>query len=189
VLPFPDGPGFLFHDHWIGLAATAIGTVVFVDRPLHDYVQHPGAVFGDVAPGDRAASTRRRRRPSLKPRRGQFDRWRAAYFYGYLSRALQAQTLLMRSPGGLGARHRRVLERFVACEDSPTALAWLALRPLRSAFGFNETLGSEVDLVRGIIWRRLVGVRARRGRGLYDSSLPDPAIFEQPGLRRWRSRL
>jgi glycosyltransferase involved in cell wall biosynthesis len=189
ALPFPDGPGFLFHDHWIGLAAMATGRLAFVDRPLYDYVQHPGAVFGDVALGDRGASTRRPWRQRLKPRRGQFDRWRAAYFYGYLSRALQAQTLLVRSPERLSARDRRTLERFVACGDSPTALAWLALRPLRSAFGFNETLGSEAGLEEGIIWRRLVGVRASRSRARYDSGLPDPAVFEQAGLRRWRARL
>ena len=47
----PDAPGVPFHDHWLGLVAMASGDVAYVDRPLYDYVQHPGAVFGPVAGG------------------------------------------------------------------------------------------------------------------------------------------
>ena len=48
ALPFPDGPGWDFHDHWLALVALALGDVAYVDRPLYDYVQHPGAVLGHV---------------------------------------------------------------------------------------------------------------------------------------------
>src|SRR4051794_18916852 len=51
ALPFPDTPGLQFHDHWIGLVALAAGEVAYVDRPLYDYVQHAGAVFGEVSTG------------------------------------------------------------------------------------------------------------------------------------------
>ena len=51
ALPFPDTPGFQFHDHWLAAVALAAGEVAYVDRPLYDYVQHPGAVFGDVTHG------------------------------------------------------------------------------------------------------------------------------------------
>ncbi len=54
ALPFPDGPGWDFHDHWLALVAMALGEVAYVDRPLYDYVQHPGdprAVLGRAAAG------------------------------------------------------------------------------------------------------------------------------------------
>jgi hypothetical protein len=41
ALPFPDSPGFQFHDHWLAVVALASGDVAYVDRPLYDYVQHP----------------------------------------------------------------------------------------------------------------------------------------------------
>jgi glycosyltransferase involved in cell wall biosynthesis len=184
ALPFPEGPGFLFHDHWLGMAAMAIGELAFVDRPLYDYVQHAGAVFGDVSSGPR-------RRFRLARR--HFGRWRAAYFYGYVSREVQAQTLLVRCRGRLPAHKRRALLRFVNAANNPLALAWLAARPLRLLAGRSETLGSEADLVRGILWRRLVPPLARAAAAVssraFDSRLPDPAIFEQRRLRRWRSRV
>lgn len=46
VLPFPPGTPSAFHDQWIGAAAMAAGRVEFVDRPLHSYRQHAGAVSG-----------------------------------------------------------------------------------------------------------------------------------------------
>jgi hypothetical protein len=53
--------------------------------------------------------------------------------------------------------------------------------------GRTETLGSESELVRGILWRWAIGLLARAGRG--DASLPDPLSFDQRRLRRWRARV
>lgn len=196
ALPFPDGPGFMFHDHWIGLVAMAAGEIAFVDRPLYDYVQHGGAIFGDVTHGRRGrarSSGGLGPAGSSAPWRGWFNRWRAAYFYGYLSRDVLARTVLLRCSSILTAEERRALQRFVASQRSPLAFAWLALRPLRLVVGRNETLGSEADLARGILWRWLIVVRARRarvpGRVPYDAGLPDPASFDQRRLRRWRARI
>ena len=50
ALPFPAGPGWDFHDHWLALVALSLGDVAYVDRPLYDYVQHPGAVLGPGRP-------------------------------------------------------------------------------------------------------------------------------------------
>ena len=41
ALPFPDTPGFQFHDAWLAVIALSCGEVAYVDRPLYDYVQHP----------------------------------------------------------------------------------------------------------------------------------------------------
>jgi glycosyltransferase involved in cell wall biosynthesis len=162
ALPFPDTPGLQFHDHWLGLVALAAGDVAYVDRPLYDYVQHRGAVFGEVSSGSGA-------------RRGGA---RGAYFLGYLSREVTAQALLVRCGHRLTPGKRRALERFVAADRSPRALAWLAVRGLTRR---RETLGSELELLPGLGWRRLLTL-LRRG----DARFPDPLSFEQRRLRRWR---
>jgi glycosyltransferase involved in cell wall biosynthesis len=193
ALPFPDTPGFQFHDHWLGVLALAAGEVAYVDRPLYDYVQHPGAVFGHVTHGSADGLRGRLRLASLRRWRRFPERWRAAYFYGYLAREVQAQTLLLRCREQLSPPKRRALRRFVASARSPAGLAWLASRPLRSLAGHNETLASELALVEGILWKWLIELRLRRGRRpgrmLYDASFPPPGTFEQKRLRRWRSRL
>jgi Glycosyl transferase family 2 len=163
ALPFPDSPGLQFHDHWLGLVALAAGDVAYVDRPLYDYVQHGGAVFGDVT-----QTGRRARRRLLRGGRG-------AYFLGYAGRAVQAQTLLARC--ATAPAKRRALERYLAAERSPAAFAWLGLHGMTHR---AETLGSELELLRGIAWRH---ARPR------DVTIPDPLAFEQRRLRQWRARI
>ncbi len=198
ALPFPDTPGFQFHDHWLAVTALAAGEVAYVDRSLYDYVQHPGAVFGDVTHGTPSGPSQRwprglrgrmRSRLRLRPR----TNWRAAYFYGYLAREAQAQVLLARLDGRLSPRKRTALNRFVACDSSPAALAWLAARALRPLIGRTETLGSELELAEGVLWKMLAVARARRGAGVQgpftNASIPPPHEFSQRRLRRWRSRV
>jgi glycosyltransferase involved in cell wall biosynthesis len=170
ALPFPDTPAHAFHDAWLAAVALAAGEVAYVDRPLYDYVQHRGAIFGAVTHG---------RRP---PRR-LVPNARGSYFRGYLPRALLARILLLRCAARLAPAKRRALERFVAAERSPAALVWLAARPLRVLAGRTDTLGSESELLPGLIWRRLA---PRLG---WDASLPGLASFEQKRLRRWRARV
>jgi glycosyltransferase involved in cell wall biosynthesis len=179
ALPFPEAPGWQFHDHWLGLVALAIGDVAYVDRPLYDYVQHGGAVVGHAEGAAKArASTRG---------------WRAAYFYGYLPRGVLARALLARCSSLLGDRKRRALERFVSADRTPLGLAWLAARPLRRLVGLGETLGTESELARGIVWRHLVQVRTRRRErpdgSPYDASCPPlhAGTLGQDRLARWRA--
>jgi glycosyltransferase involved in cell wall biosynthesis len=202
ALPFPDSPGFQFHDHWLGLVGLAAGDVAYVDRPLYDYVQHIGAIFGDVTrgPGAAAGGARRLRRPdlpslrrSLKGWRDPVVSWRAAYFYGYLAREVQVQAALVRCADRLTPSKRRTLQRFVAARDSPPALAWLAFRPARELTGRNETLGSEFALARGVLWSRIAPLLAKvgmlRGRAIADAGFPAPGSFNQKRMRRWRARV
>jgi len=177
ALPFPEPPGFPFHDHWLALVALATGEIAYVDAPLYDYVQHLDAVSGDLV---------------ARPRAGRAQRgWRAAYFAGYLGRKLQAQTLLLRCGPLLTARKRRALQWFIGADHRPARFAWLAGRSLRRLIGRDETLGGEIPLVEGIIWRwliRLASMPARiPARGRADASFPDPPLYEQPRLRRWRA--
>jgi hypothetical protein len=79
----------------------------------------------------------------------------------------------------------------VAAGRSPLAFCWFALRPLRRLTGHDETLGGEFALLRGILWRALIGASAlgarAPGRRAADASFPDPPRFDQPRLRRWRT--
>ena len=163
ALPFPDTPGLQFHDHWIALVALALGDLAYVDRPLYDYVQHDAAVFGDVTSGARRTLERR------------LHAWRAAYFCGYLARAVQAQALLVRLDGRLAAPKARALRRFLAAERSTGALAGLAARGVADLAGRRTTLGGELDLARGALWRRAVGMSVGGRRPIVDARFPDPA--------------
>jgi glycosyltransferase involved in cell wall biosynthesis len=179
-LPFPDTPGWQFHDHWLGLVALASGEVAYVDRPLYDYVQHGDAVVGQVTVG--SPSERRSSRG-----------WRSSYFYAYLAREVAAQALLIRCTAALTPPKRRALERFIAAAHSPLAATWLTARPLRALAGANETLGTEAELMHGIAWRYLIQLRSGRRRtpagSPYDAACP-PLTSDNLGqtrLARWRA--
>ncbi|MQA73287.1 MAG: glycosyltransferase [Solirubrobacterales bacterium] len=195
ALPFPQGPGWDFHDHWLALVAMALGDVAYVDRPLYDYVQHPGAVLGRVASDPRRSAPAERSglRARLAQRRRYLERWRAAYFTVYLQRKLQAHVLLARCGAAITARKRRALRLLVAADRSSLALAWLAVRPARALVGRNETLRLEEVMVRGILWRHVTGLRAwrrkRPGGSSDDASMPsfDPKPLG-PRRRRWLAR-
>jgi glycosyltransferase involved in cell wall biosynthesis len=193
MLPFPDPPGWQFHDHWLGLVAMAMGEIAYVDRPLYDYVQHPGAILGQVLDSDASAKARKRGHRDLEWLRDSLHGWRAAYFYGYLAREVLAQALLARCSATLPAAKRRVLERFIAAAHAPLPFAWLATRPLRGLTGANETLGTELELVRGIVWRYLIEVRTGRrevpGPAAYEASCPPLEVdtLGESRLARWRA--
>ena len=181
LLPFPDTPGFQFHDHWLAIAALAAGPIAYVDRPLYDYVQHPGAVFGDVTHGPPRTAKR-------VPARA-----RAAYFHGYLAREAQAVTVLARCGERIDAGKRRALQRFIGAETSLASLAWLAARPARALAGRTETLASESELAYGVLWKRAAEAarhhpRLQRGP-LADATVPPPQSFTQKRLRRWRASI
>ena len=70
ALPFPSGPGWDFHDHWLVLVALSIGEIAYVDRPLYDQVQHPGAVLGHVGTDDGTGTHRQAGKPPGSDRAG-----------------------------------------------------------------------------------------------------------------------
>ncbi len=194
ALPFPQGPGWEFHDHWLALVAMATGSLTYVDRPLYDYVQHAGAILGQVAVENRTAERRdsvERLRAWVRRRRAFFGRWRAAYFSAYLQLELQARVLLIRCGGELTGTKRRALRRLIAAGRSPFGVLWLALRFLRPLLGRNETLGTEMLLVRGILWRRLISLRVGRREqpegATYTAGPPafEPDSFGPARIRRW----
>ena len=139
ALPFPDGPGWDFHDHWLALVAMSLGDVAYVDRPLYDYVQHPGAVLGRASANKPAQDPER---PSPRARARSFmTRWRSMYFYLYLQRDFHARLLLLRCGDRLTSRKRRALRLVTGAARFPLAFAWLAARPARALVRRNDTLG------------------------------------------------
>jgi len=156
VLPFPSAPGTPYHDHWIALVALACGELAYVERPLLDYVQHPGAVLGSEAirgrgaPGIATRARRLARDPSAA-----LGRWRDGYFDEYCRTLVLATVLKLRCAPTLSVRKRRALDRLIAGDGSPLTLGWLAARPLRGLVGRNETRRFEHRLLRGIAWRHL----------------------------------
>jgi len=157
ALPFPQPPGEQYHDHWLALVALASGRIAYVDRPLYDYVQHGAAALGHAGAAAGPAT-------GLVERLGRLVRGsageaalgsRAAYFYALRRVELLAIVLLMRCGEELDARSRNALQRVVRSERSPTAMAWLAIRPARARFGRSETGGAEHILLQGVAWRQL----------------------------------
>ena len=139
ALPFPAELAGSFHDHWLAVCALALGDLVYVDRPLVDYVQHDDNLVG--------WSERRRRggRPSGHPHavRAARDRER------HLERPrLWARTLLEREPG-LEPRKRRALER-----AARAGLPWLAAGALREQLRPQRTLEARRRALRGALWGR-----------------------------------
>jgi hypothetical protein len=193
-LPFPSGPGWDFHDHWLVLVALSTGELAYVARPLYDLVQHPGAVLGRVGADEEPAPDEGSRlRDWIERRRGFLARWRSAYFSMYLQREFHARLLLERCDPQLTRPKRRALRRVIAAARSPLAFAWLACRPIRSLFGRNETLGIESILVRGILWRYLIVLRTlgrrRPGASEEDASVTSPMPQKLvPRQRRWLAR-
>jgi glycosyltransferase involved in cell wall biosynthesis len=154
VLPFPEALGTPYHDHWTALVALAIGRLTYVDRPLFDYVQHPGSVLGHETIEARPQITRRRRlRRLARDPSAARERWREAYEEEWCRVVAFARALEERCEERLQPRDRRVLDLVVSGERSPRTWAWLALRPLRTVIGRNETKGFEHRLLRGVIWR------------------------------------
>lgn len=189
AVPFPEGPGWAFHDHWLSIVALACGDVAYVDRPLYDYVQHDGAIVGRV--GVEAGPDPRTAGGLASRSRSAISRARAVYFRSYLPLAIQARTILERVGGEMEPAKRRAAERLVDADHSPLALGWLAARSLRELGGRDETLGTELHLLTGLLWRRAVSLRAvgaqRPGRSGLETAVPPFDLVEigQPRLRRW----
>jgi glycosyltransferase involved in cell wall biosynthesis len=194
ALPFPDIPGWQFHDHWLALVALATGRIAYVDRPLYDYVQHEHAVLGKLIVRGPDDPDEAAPRLGLRGRlRETVTAWRADHFCGYLQTEVQAQILLARAADRLTWRKRLALHRMLRNARSPLGLAWLAIRPLRRLVGHNETLGAEAQLVRGIMWRHLIALwslrRERPGRTAPDASAPPCGAYspDLKRLRKWRT--
>jgi glycosyltransferase involved in cell wall biosynthesis len=172
ALPFPPAhpTQLVYHDHWLALCALATGEIAYLDRPTYDYFRHDDSITVLEAPDWlRPASgvagrarlfwrrlTRRIRMGSRAPS------WERVYRERWLLLRQLITILDLRLAGRIGVRQRRDMDRLMAAERSPAAVAWLVLRCLRPLIGRNETLARERILLGGLIWRWSGGRSGRR---------------------------
>jgi hypothetical protein len=173
ALPLPPHFGNLYHDHWLALVAATTGGIEYVDRPLYDYVQHSDAVIGHAGANRGVVGGSFARRLAALRGRPPGDlrqEWRRIYFGEYCRMALTAVAVEDRLGERLDPAHRRILDRALALDHSPAALAWLTGRQVRR-LRRDDTGGSEAGMLRGLLWRRALG---RRGGAdpLDDGDLP-----------------
>jgi glycosyltransferase involved in cell wall biosynthesis len=170
ILPFPPNVGVSYHDHWIACVAMAVGELRFVDRPLHDYVQHGANVIGHA--GCQPAENRR---PwwwyvrhwlgTLSPRRlrkrvqQRFAHLRAVYYRETVRLRQLAVILLLRCGEKMSPPKRTVVRRVAAFDQSIASLFWLVFRRVRRSR--DETLGVGRHLAGSVLWARTLDVRTR----------------------------
>jgi len=177
ALPFPHTPVNCFHDHWIACVALSLGKIVYVDRPLYDYVQHDEAVIGF----DQAQSglNSRRSRPisslkatlrdtassdSIDPAEATAIRLSTPameYYFGSTRMSVLAAALRMRCGNNLTGSKRRMVERLETVDQSSLSFAYLLARRFRRFVGRNETTDIERTRAKGLLWRRVIQIRAR----------------------------
>ena len=158
ILPFPERLGAAYHDHWIGLNALAAGTIRYVDRALHDYVQHGGNVIGHKrdadAPGLAAAgrailSALRHRGPLRQMLRDIITRATLDRQSLVAQKVVLARILLLRHPGARPAV-RRTLERLSGLSRLAPALR----ERLLAAIEKRPTLNHEGHFLRAVLISR-----------------------------------
>jgi len=129
ALPFPAGPGPLYHDHWLALVALSLGDLAYLDTPQWDYVQHGTNTLGHGLP---------REVMSLRLRLHHFwQRWGAPHHRpSLLKDARHRHAMLLQGSAYAGELRRRLGARLKAgaarelalvqaAEHSLPALAWL----------------------------------------------------------------
>lgn len=143
ALPFPPALPGSFHDHWLAVCALAVGDIVYVDRPVIDYVQHAGNVVGHAE------------RPRRADRTGEGS-WRARAARDHERHvqrpALFARTLLERA-GDRMDPHKRAAAQRVAAGDA--RLFALTAGAVREQLRPRRTLEARRRALRAAMGRRL----------------------------------
>lgn len=167
ALPFPRVPGEAYHDHWIACLALSLGEIAFVERPLHDYVQHGANVVGRGAPfpadlrgGLLKAATRFVTNPRMRIRNTVAHSHRY-YVDEVVPREQFARTLEERLEGRMAPEKAKIVRRAARLSSSPEGLLWLLARSARDVRGESETLGIENQLIKGIVWHWQDAARRR----------------------------
>lgn len=157
ALPFPAYAGKSYHDHWLACVALASGSIKYVERPLYDYVQHESNAAGafNPSPQFRGGLARAFGRFAADPRARL--RSTVAHAPSYSEEVMRvelfARTLQERLAGRLDGSQLAILRRASRLESLGSVL-WLLGRSARDLSGRSPTLGAELQLLKGIAWRR-----------------------------------
>jgi glycosyltransferase involved in cell wall biosynthesis len=182
ALPFPPAQFAHYHDHWLALAALALGRIEFIEEPLYDYVQHGAASLGHATAN--RMPTLRDRLGSLRARspHERVRKWRMHYFVDVMRLMQFATVLELRGGTRMAWTKRRVLRRFARRDDSLLMLLRMFARGARELVGRPETLGAEWMLFAALLWRRMLALSARDlpQRRLRLDAVPPPDLSPQP---------
>jgi glycosyltransferase involved in cell wall biosynthesis len=164
IQPFPERIGDLYHDHWLGCMALALGPIRYIPDTLWDYVQHGSNVIGhDTPPRASLATLIYRVFKGMMTADGRM-RARQIYFEKVLKVEALACTLLMRGGDRVRQEERHALHRLATLEGSWLGWVWLAMSGLKDWNQKGPTLGAEYFLLQGLVWRFYVTVRSRVAR-------------------------
>jgi glycosyltransferase involved in cell wall biosynthesis len=160
ALPFPPEIGRPFHDHWLACVALARGKIAYIDRPLHDYVQHSQNAVGRFTPssdlqGGAAHALGRLARAPRTRLRSTLRHAGTTYQEDLVRLEAFGQTLELRLGSRLAHDRASAVRRAARASTSSESFFWLVGRSLRETFGSSVTLGVENQLLKAIAWRWL----------------------------------
>jgi hypothetical protein len=169
LVPFPQRIGDSYHDHWLALTAMSTGRIGHVGQPLQDYVQHQGNVLGHFVGTGARTRARELLQEAIAVLRGGPSRgpvlaaWEGIFRADVMRLTQFARVLELRNQGRLGRKQRQILRRFARLDRPLRSLPWLLARgTYRGLLGHNETVGAEFYVAKGLLWKTLTSVRARR---------------------------
>lgn len=161
ALPFPTGLGNLHHDHWIACVALAVGKLSWVDRPLHNYVQHGDNVTGfGESPGKPPLKTIYLNFRYLSAEEGVAEAKRV-YFDQVVKLSAMAKVLRMRGGKKMKWQKLSALHRMERLGDSFFSGLWMVFQGLKRRHVMSTTNGAEFFILMGIVWGLLVKLRSR----------------------------
>jgi glycosyltransferase involved in cell wall biosynthesis len=181
ALPFPPAQFVNFHDHWLALIALAGGAIVFVDRPLYDYVQHGDATLGHAKANRMPRLRERLGNLAVSPRR-RASYWRRHYFVDVCRLQQWAGIVLARRGPRIDPVKRRHLERFRDADRSLLTILDMWRLGGLELLGRGQTLGAEWMLAYALTWRWLLDatVRDRPVRRLRLDAVPPEQFTLMP---------
>jgi glycosyltransferase involved in cell wall biosynthesis len=165
AVPFPPRFGALFHDHWLGAVALAVGEVAYVDRPLFDYVQHGDATLGHAQANFGATRPRSwwLRWLRLIPSVAAGQRIPSFYTRVYLPAVQIAAIIRQRCGSRLPPARLALLREFE--EGRGSLAATLARTAFRPGLRRTATLGRERSFLAALVWEATAKLRGRVGIG------------------------
>ncbi len=157
MLPFPQGIGNLHHDHWIGCVAMAVGSLHWIDRPLHDYIQHGQNVTGFAeTPSPSAFRMIYDNLRALRTREGRIVA-RQIYFDHVPRISLMSQIIFIRCGSLISQNNLKSLHRLAHLCDSIKSVFWFCFRSLLSRKTANKLNGADYYVLLGILWGFIFG--------------------------------
>jgi glycosyltransferase involved in cell wall biosynthesis len=166
ALPFPPDQFAHYHDHWLALVARCLGEIRYLPEPLYDYVQHGEASLGHAQATSMSGLSERLRGLRTRGARERIRLWRLHYFLDVMRLVQAASVLEMRIGERMRPQARASIEALLGADRSLVQMVRLLYRGAAElSTRTPETLGAELTLGLGLLWRRLATATAAVGPG------------------------